>query len=175
MGYVDTMFGHTDTVCSIDCLSRERAVTCGSRDRTVRIWKIPEESQLIFRAHRSLSVWSVFKKKPTCVKYGAHENTMPNNGPTENWISSICSCSYTDLIFSGSCDEKLRFWKCSTDFKHLDAMGSYHLPGFINDLACDKEGKTIICAVGPEHKNGRWWKLSLHSSVVVIPLVYTSS
>lgn len=34
---------------AIDTLYRERCVTVGARDRTCRLWKIVEESQLVFR------------------------------------------------------------------------------------------------------------------------------
>jgi len=49
MGYVETLFGHQDTIVSIDALRGETTVTAGARDRTLRYWKIPEESQLVFR------------------------------------------------------------------------------------------------------------------------------
>jgi ribosomal RNA-processing protein 9 len=49
MGYVETLFGHQDTIVSVDALRGETAVTAGARDRTLRYWKIPEESQLVFR------------------------------------------------------------------------------------------------------------------------------
>jgi len=49
MGYVETLFGHQDFVISIDSLREETAVTCGGRDRTVRYWKIIDETQLVFR------------------------------------------------------------------------------------------------------------------------------
>lgn len=42
-------FGHQDKITSIDALSKERCITSGSRDRTCRLWKIVEESQLVFR------------------------------------------------------------------------------------------------------------------------------
>ncbi|KAI8815812.1 WD40-repeat-containing domain protein [Fimicolochytrium jonesii] len=49
MSYVETLYGHQDEITCVDTLARERCVTTGSRDRTVRLWKIIEESQLIFR------------------------------------------------------------------------------------------------------------------------------
>ena len=49
MGYVETLFGHQDFVMSIDSLRGEAAVTCGGRDRTVRYWKVVDETQLVFR------------------------------------------------------------------------------------------------------------------------------
>ena len=45
-------FGHEDAITGIDSLAKDRCVTSGGRDRTVRLWKIPEESQLVFRAHK---------------------------------------------------------------------------------------------------------------------------
>ncbi|KAG9284202.1 hypothetical protein G9A89_002863 [Geosiphon pyriformis] len=47
--YIETLFGHQDHVTAIDALARERCVTVGGRDRTCRLWKIVEESQLVFR------------------------------------------------------------------------------------------------------------------------------
>jgi ribosomal RNA-processing protein 9 len=52
MAYVDTLFGHQAEVLGVDAAPggrAERALTCGA-DRTCRLWKIPEESQLIYRA-----------------------------------------------------------------------------------------------------------------------------
>ena len=48
MSYVETLFGHQDSVMAVDSFMRDRAITCGARDSSVRIWKIPEESQLVF-------------------------------------------------------------------------------------------------------------------------------
>ena len=45
---ISVRFGHQDGVLGIASLFRERAVTCGARDMTVRLWKVPEESQLVF-------------------------------------------------------------------------------------------------------------------------------
>ncbi|KAJ3188476.1 pre-rRNA processing protein [Irineochytrium annulatum] len=47
--YVETLFGHQDQIQSIDTLTYDRCITAGARDRTVRLWKIVEEAQLIFR------------------------------------------------------------------------------------------------------------------------------
>lgn len=49
MGYVETLFGHQDHVLSIDALRGETCISVGGRDKTVRYWKIVEESQLVFR------------------------------------------------------------------------------------------------------------------------------
>jgi ribosomal RNA-processing protein 9 len=48
MAYVETLFGHEDTITGVSALDRDRALSCGARDRSLRLWKIPEESQLVF-------------------------------------------------------------------------------------------------------------------------------
>lgn len=49
MGYIETLFGHQAPVLNVDALMRETAVSVGGRDKSVRYWKVPEESQLVFR------------------------------------------------------------------------------------------------------------------------------
>lgn len=49
MGYIETLFGHQDVINSVDSLRSETALSSGSRDRTVRFWKVVEENQLVFR------------------------------------------------------------------------------------------------------------------------------
>ncbi|KAK6536060.1 pre-rRNA processing protein [Arthrobotrys megalospora] len=47
--YVETLFGHQDEVVGIDSLAYERCVTVGARDKSARLWKIVDETQLVFR------------------------------------------------------------------------------------------------------------------------------
>lgn len=56
ISYIETLFGHQDLITSIDTLAKERCLTSGSRDRTARLWKILEESQLVFRAGGGISI-----------------------------------------------------------------------------------------------------------------------
>ena len=49
MGYVETLFGHQDSIHGVDALRKETAVSVGGRDRTVRYWKVIDETQLVFR------------------------------------------------------------------------------------------------------------------------------
>lgn len=49
MGYVETLFGHQDTVLSMDALRAQTVISAGARDKSVRFWKIVDESQLVFR------------------------------------------------------------------------------------------------------------------------------
>ncbi|KAI1647280.1 WD40 repeat-like protein [Daldinia loculata] len=49
LAYIETLFGHQDEVVDIDALAQERCVSVGARDRTARLWKVVEETQLVFR------------------------------------------------------------------------------------------------------------------------------
>ncbi|ROV91473.1 hypothetical protein VSDG_07157 [Cytospora chrysosperma] len=49
LAYVETLFGHQDHVVDIDALAHERCISVGARDRTARLWKVAEETQLVFR------------------------------------------------------------------------------------------------------------------------------
>lgn len=91
--YVETLFGHQDNVASVAAMALDQCVSVGARDRTARLWKVIDESQLVFRGGASkhaayhennldcvaplpphhfvtgsdsgaLSLWSIHKKKP---------------------------------------------------------------------------------------------------------------
>ena len=49
LAYVETLFGHQDEVVDLASLALERCVTVGARDRTARLWKVVEQTQLVFR------------------------------------------------------------------------------------------------------------------------------
>jgi ribosomal RNA-processing protein 9 len=103
MAYVDTLFGHQAEVLGLDALRAERVVSCGA-DRTCRIWKIPEESQLVFRGHcltiescayvaggewvtgsadGSIALWNASKKKPIWQARRAHYDPVVVDGEDE--------------------------------------------------------------------------------------------
>lgn len=90
--HMDNLFGHQSEVLTIDCLHKERLLTVG-RDRTMRLWKVPEESQLVFRAPASsleccsfindseflsgsddgsIELWNLLRKKPVHIIKNAH-------------------------------------------------------------------------------------------------------
>ncbi|EEA22789.1 pre-rRNA processing protein [Talaromyces marneffei ATCC 18224] len=91
--YVETLFGHQDHVSSVASMMTDQCVSVGARDRTARLWKVIDETQLVFRGESSkkeeyqnnvidcvavvppthfvtgsdsgsLSLWSIHKKKP---------------------------------------------------------------------------------------------------------------
>ncbi|KAK6942452.1 WD40 repeat [Dillenia turbinata] len=90
--YINTLFGHQSEVLSSDCLWKERLLTAG-RDRTLNLFKVPEETRAVFRAPAaslecccyisndeflsgsddgSIELWSVMRKKPTYIVKNAH-------------------------------------------------------------------------------------------------------
>ncbi|KAK1770335.1 WD domain, G-beta repeat-containing protein [Phialemonium atrogriseum] len=49
LAYVETLFGHQDDCVDIDALAQERCISVAARDRTARLWKVVDETQLVFR------------------------------------------------------------------------------------------------------------------------------
>lgn len=88
LSFIDTLYGHQDVVPALASISEDRCLSVGGRDRTARLWKIVEESQLLFRSSpdqdgdelvciaslsesvfvtagsSSLALWSHGRKKP---------------------------------------------------------------------------------------------------------------
>ncbi|KAJ8985333.1 hypothetical protein NQ317_008364 [Molorchus minor] len=189
MAYVETLFGHQDAVSSLDTLYRDRVVSCGGRD--IRVWKVTEETQLIFNGHignidnvrlvneenfitagddGQICVWSVIRKKPMCVMEKAHGVDSTNGQPY--WISAICALLNTDLVASGSHDGFVRLWKLDNNFKTISLLVKIPVEGFINDLSFTSDGKVLIVAVSKEHKFGRWTTVkTAKNCILVMPLV----
>lgn len=126
MAFVETLLGHTDSITSLDAApgKQERALTGGGRDNTVRIWKIQEESQLIFNGPTSpiagsidcvkfidgshfvscgdtgaIHLWNANKKRSLYIADEAHGRHCDSGLP--RWISAITALPNTDLIASG--------------------------------------------------------------------------
>lgn len=169
MSYVETLFGHQDEISSIDSLYRDRVVTSGCRD--LRIWKITEETQLIYNGHNGnidnvrlineenfisggddgqLCVWSILRKKPLCCIQNAHGIDTSNDQPY--WITAIAAHLNTDLVATGSQDGFVRLWKLENNFKTLTPLFSIPVEGFVNCLGFTSDGKKLIVGCAREHK-----------------------
>lgn len=180
LAYIDTLFGHQDAIPAIHTLAQERCLTVGSRDRTGRLWKIQDESQLIFRASEdaggsvdtiqmftedhfvtgsdegALSIWSVTKKKPFKTVRNAHENIYEEAGSAKHPIISMATVPFTDMLASGSDDGMIRFWRAADEFKDILSIGQVPMEGSVNGLAFSDEGQVLLAAVGRDHRLGRW-------------------
>lgn len=101
--YISTSFGHQSEVLTIDCLRKERVLTVG-RDRTMQLFKIPEETRIVFRAPASslecccfisndeyltgsddgsVQLWSMLRKKPVYIVKNAHP-FLPEDNKFDN-------------------------------------------------------------------------------------------
>ena len=50
LSFLDTLHGHQDAIPCLSSIGEDRCLSVGGRDRTARLWKIVEESQLLFRS-----------------------------------------------------------------------------------------------------------------------------
>lgn len=176
MAYVETLFGHGGEVNAVDTMISERVVSSG-RDGTVRLYKVIEGTQLLFRSAKTMSIdavaiineqrfisggddgavclWQLNKKKPTAVADHAHGTGLG----CDAWVSCVCSFRNSDLVVSGGGDGKIRFWKCE-DVPKLINVGDISVgPGFVNGLAVSRGYDMLAVAVGNEHRLGRWTRV----------------
>lgn len=61
LSYIETLFGHQDKIYDLNVLRNELAITAGGRDKTLRYWKIKDETQLVFRAGGTSKIRSVLE------------------------------------------------------------------------------------------------------------------
>lgn len=175
---METLYGHQLGVTSIDCYRKERPVSV-SQDRTARIWKLQEDTHLIFRGgaksqpsdcvsilkddwfvtgHQDgdLSLWMTEKKKPVAAVNEAHGK----DGILGRGIVSLDCLKGSDVVASGSSDGYLRFWKVSTGTsagdRGLQALSQVPLHGYLNAISFGPKGRICAVAVGQEHRLGRW-------------------
>lgn len=168
MTFVETLFGHQSPIQGIDALYQNRALTCGG-DRTVRLWKVADETQLMFNGHSSsidcikmsneesfftgsqdgsVSLWSTAKKKPHCSVRDAHSG---------KWVTAVGARLFSDVVASGSSDGYLKLWKSTNN--RLSPMQAIPITGFINSISFSKSGRFLVAGVGQEHRLGRWERI----------------
>jgi ribosomal RNA-processing protein 9 len=174
MAYVETLFGHGGDVCGIDSFTKERALSCG-RDGTMRLYKVLDGSQLVFRRalttsldavavvneqrfvsggdDGAVSLWHITKKRPVAVAEHAHGSGTG----CDAWISSVAAARNTDLAASGAGDGMVRLWQCEDRPPSIRQVAAVDVgAGFVNGLALGSSGRLLVAAVGQEHRLGRW-------------------
>lgn len=115
LAYVETLFGHQDQVVAVDALAQERCVSVGARDRTARLWKVAEETQLVFRGGGLGS-----NEKKQLAKNGADAKSNACEG------SMDCVSMLDDELFvTGSDNGSLALWS-TTKKKPLFVLPQAH-------------------------------------------------
>jgi ribosomal RNA-processing protein 9 len=198
LAYIDTVYGHQDQVLSVASPGPDRCVTVGCRDRTMRLWKIAEESQLVFRMSESqggsleevavsgrwfitgsdtgvLAVWSSGKKKPV---FSVSAHSSP--------ITCLLCPEATDLLISAGSDGLVKLWRVNSDEDRknkkgedreegdpLELVNELPIPGHIAGAALVGADKLMV-AVSPEGRFGRWTvDKSIKPSVLVFDLSFS--
>ena len=105
LGYMETLFGHQDEVVDVAALAMERCISVGARDRTARLWKVVEESQLVFRG----GAGGTEKRKYT---ERAHGNTTNGNVQISYAEGSIDRVAMVDeeTFVTGSDNGGISLW-----------------------------------------------------------------
>jgi len=182
LSYVSTCFGHIAPITDLDCFRKERALT-SSLDKSIRLWKIPEQSQLVFSGPHSaldcvalltddfwvsggtdgsLYLWYIRKKKPLYALKNAHGSNLS--------ISSVATFPYSDILATGSGSGQIKIWRWIKSQSKVEHFKDINVPGWINNLKFSSSGKYLVAAVGRDQKLGRWSPLNVYSSVAIINL-----
>jgi ribosomal RNA-processing protein 9 len=191
-------FATQDCVYSVDCWTKEQPLSCSS-DRSVRLWKVAEESHLVFRGHKSsidcvqyltdksfvsagqdgaLLLWKDGQKTPVKTIFAAHgfqgdagSSDVSDKGKLRNpnWISALATIKMSNIVASGSCDGFVRLWAASAEDRILAPLCAFPVSGFVNALSLSPTH--LVVGTGKEHKYGRWWNLKgSQNKIVMIPL-----
>jgi ribosomal RNA-processing protein 9 len=177
-----------ESMYSIDCWTKDRPISA-SADRTIRVWKIAEDSHLVLRGHKSsadvvriltnetfisggadgnLFLWKESQKKPIATVKAAHGFEGEDRLQLHNarWISSVSCVKMSDLAASGSNDGYLRLWDVKADDYEMSSLGALPCDGFINDIAMSH--RLVVAGTGAEHRMGRWWHMRGPLNKVVV-------
>lgn len=182
---VETLLGHVGGISSMDLFKKNRPVS-GGADKTVRFWKIDQDTHLMFAKHHypvdavcvldqerfvsgaqdgSLMVWSGASKKPVAT----------GSLGEGKWVASLAAIRQTSVFFSGSVDGTLRAWRTNRGagkgFELSEAAEPVIAPGCINGIAVGK--RLLACAIGKEHRLGRWfYDKQERNGILLVPMSY---
>jgi ribosomal RNA-processing protein 9 len=169
LAYIDTLHGHQDTIPSLISVSEDRCLSVGGRDRTIRLWKIVEETQLIFRGSSEsdgdsmvslaaissevffssghgasgVSIWNIGRKKPV--------------SRTQDQVQavSLASLPGSDILAAGTEDGLVRIYKYKGTELHL--VKDLQVSGIVNDLKwCYDEEANRLTLAAASGREGRY-------------------
>ncbi|KAI0914138.1 WD40-repeat-containing domain protein [Ustulina deusta] len=147
LAFVESLFGHADSALDVDALALERLVSVGARDRTVRLWKVADETQLVFRATSGTGD----RKKE--INLGVDPNSLAATGSLDRVAyideSYFITGSDNGCISLWTLSKKkpldtIRVWKFDEKEKKLESVGILGQPnkqmaanGLINQISTD--------------------------------------
>jgi ribosomal RNA-processing protein 9 len=171
MCYIESLYGHQDSVLAVDALNKENLISCGS-DKSVRLWRINTETQLVFEGLKSsadcvkmlnedtffsggddgaVCLWNVNKRKPVARIWDVHGQG--------NWINAVGAMAGTDVVATGSWNGVVKVWKATYNRQSsgtISYLTEFAIPGHVNAIALHRTANIMVCAVGQEHRMGRW-------------------
>jgi ribosomal RNA-processing protein 9 len=125
-GFMETFYGHKNKACDVDLLGEKNMVSVGEDKRPI-VWKISEETQLIFK-DQNFSVDCVKGINPTTFVTGSQDGVVAlwNNGKTKpvshiegahtgGWISAIGGIWNSDFVATGGHDGEVCFFHVDTE------------------------------------------------------------
>lgn len=105
------------------------------------------------------------------------------DGLSGGYCSSVTALALmpgSDVVASGGGDGFIRFWRLisgggaggaggaggggagdasmGASFRALEHIAHVPCKGIINGLSFSQDGRTLVAAVGTEHRLGRWWR-----------------
>ena len=181
--YIETLYGHQSSIIDIDVGLKNRPVSI-AHDRTARLWKVEEDSHLVYRPggdvssaecvcviqdgwfitghdDGKLALWKEEKKRPVGeVVVAAHGYDNGNKGVSRS-VMCCDGLKLSDVLATGSNDGYLQLWRVNTSGDKNESAGiapleSVPIHGYINSIAMGPEGKFCVAAVGQEPRLGRW-------------------
>jgi len=182
---MDTLMGHVGQATCLDIYSESRPVS-GGVDKTVRLWKVAQDTHLIFSRHTYPVDAVVSMDFSTCIS-GSQDGslmlwTQTSKKPLakaqldkDQWVTALGCIRASNVSFSGSSTGELRPWQSErgedTPVRLVPAGKTMSLPGCINAIAVGQ--RYVACAVGKEQKLGRWHTdRGYRNGLVLIPLSY---
>jgi ribosomal RNA-processing protein 9 len=118
----------------LDCWNDAKPLS-SSIDRSIRSWKVQEESHLVFRGHKSnvdnvniltdetfvsagqdgvFSLWKQSQKNPIFSIKNAHG--IDPQTKNSRWISSLATCKMSDVAATGSHDGFVKIWSVDSNY-----------------------------------------------------------
>ncbi|KRX03609.1 WD40-repeat-containing domain [Pseudocohnilembus persalinus] len=144
--FIDTLYGHKSEVLAIDACTQDNFISSGYDKQNI-YWKTELSSQLIFQGHDypvdcvkgitfdhylsgcqdgTVGLWSIKKKRPLYTVRNAHGENK--------WITALGNAFNTDVVCSGSHNQKLNFYKIELNQKKLIKLFELDAPGIVNDI-----------------------------------------